>query len=117
MSTMEKGKLAPLWYVLIASLIVLALQDWLFHPRVDTISYGQFKTLVETRKVHDLTVGKNSVAGRVDLDGLDGVLPPERLAALRQSGAKDAQFSTVRVEDPELVGDLHRAGVDFSGEL
>ena len=54
---MDKKHIASIWYFLSAFLLLTALQDYVFAPHVDTLSYGEFKTLVEKGKVSDLTIG------------------------------------------------------------
>ena len=47
---MDKKHVASVWYFLAAFLILMALQDYVFAPHVETLSYGEFKTLVEKER-------------------------------------------------------------------
>ena len=68
---MEKKHIASVWYFLAAFLILTALQDYVFAPHVETLSYGEFKTLVEKGKVSDLAIGAKFITGRLKRDGLE----------------------------------------------
>ncbi|HSC70748.1 MAG TPA: ATP-dependent metallopeptidase FtsH/Yme1/Tma family protein, partial [Candidatus Methylomirabilis sp.] len=114
---MEKKQIASVWYFLAAFLILMALQDYVFAPHVDTLSYGEFKTLVEKGKVSDLAIGAKFITGRLKRDGLAGLLPKARIEALTKSGTSEQPFMTVRVDDPTLVQDLRQANVNFRGEV
>jgi cell division protease FtsH len=114
---MDKKHIASVWYFLAAFLILTALQDYVFAPHVETLSYGEFKTLVEKGKVSDLAIGAKFITGRLKRDGLEGLLPKARIEALTKSGTGEQQFMTVKVDDPTLVQDLRQANVNFRGEV
>jgi len=114
---MDKKHIASIWYFLAAFLILTALRDYVFTPHVDTLSYGEFKTLVEKGKVSDLAIGAQVITGRLKVDGLAGLLPQARIDALTKAGTGEQQFMTVKVDDPTLVRDLQQAGVNFRGEV
>ncbi|RPJ57697.1 MAG: ATP-dependent zinc metalloprotease FtsH, partial [Acidobacteria bacterium] len=96
---------------------MMAVQDYVFAPHVDTLSYGEFKTLVEKAKIGQVAIGPKFITGQLKRDGLEGLLPPARVEALRKAGPGDHPFMTVKVDDPSLVRDLQQAGVDFRGEV
>jgi cell division protease FtsH len=114
---MDKRQIASLWYCAGVFLLLMVLQNYVFAPRVDTLSYAEFKTLVEKGKVSDLAIGAQVISGRLKVDGLAGLLPQERLEALTKAGTGAQPFMTVRVDDPALVHDLQQANVNFSGEV
>ncbi|MFI5339723.1 MAG: ATP-dependent zinc metalloprotease FtsH [Candidatus Methylomirabilales bacterium] len=114
---MEKKHIASLWYFLAAFLILTAVQDYVFAPHVETLSYAEFKTLVEKGKVSDLAIGAKIITGRLKRDELAGLLPKARIEALTKSGTGEEPFMTVRVDDPALVRDLQQANVNFRGEV
>jgi len=88
-----------IWYFLIAFLLISYLQQYFFSPRVETIPYSQFKQLVTQGAVDKLTVG------------------PENITGMLKERDKDAgqRFTTIRVDDPNLVKDLDEHKVDYSG--
>jgi len=87
-----------IWYFVAALLVV-----YLFHanpggPQSEKVSYSDFKQWVREGNVEDLVLGRESISGNVkDANG------PAR------------PFKTVRVDDPELVGQLEQKGIGFSG--
>ena len=101
----------------LALVSTLLIQNFLFTPHTTTLSYSDFKALVTAGKVTDLTLEDRAIFGRLRPDGLDGLLPPEKLAELRRSGKGEHQFVTVRVDDPTLVRDLESAKVRFTGRV
>ena len=114
---MDKKQIASVWYFVGVFLLLMVLQTYVFAPRVDTLSYAEFKTLVEKGKVSDVAVGDQLITGRLNRDGLEGLLPKARIDTLIKSGTAEQRFMTVRVGDPMLVRDLHQANVNFRGEL
>jgi len=114
---MGKKHIASLWYFLVAFLLVMAVRDYVAAPHVATLSYGEFKTLVEKGKISDVAIGAQVITGRLKVDGLAGLPPPNRVAALTKAGPGDQPIQTVRVDDPALVHDLQEAKVNFRGEV
>jgi cell division protease FtsH len=114
---MDKKHIASIWYFVGVFLLLTVLQNYVFAPRVDTLSYGEFKTLLEKGKVSDVSIGAQLITGQLTRDGLEGVLPKDRLEALTRAGTGEHKFMTVRVDDPELVHELQRANVNFRGEV
>src|SRR3990172_6784073 len=71
-------------------------------PQPEDISYDRFKTLLEEKQVKDIIVNK---------DRIRGVFLPATTAE------KGKPFSVVRVDDPDIVRGLQRAGVTYRGEI
>ncbi len=100
----KQGSLPPrahfsIWYFLIAFLLVIYLQQYLFSTKVEAIPYSQFKQFVAQGTVDKLTIGQENIAGT--LTGKD------------KKPIK--QFTTIRVDDPNLVKELDAQKVDYSG--
>ncbi|MDD5007255.1 MAG: ATP-dependent zinc metalloprotease FtsH [Syntrophorhabdaceae bacterium] len=100
----KQGGLPPkthfsIWYFLIAMLLIIYLQQYLFAPKVETIPYGQFKQSLAEGNVDKLTISPESITGT--LKGKD-----------QKQGR---QFITIRVNDPGLVKDLDEHKIDYSG--
>jgi cell division protease FtsH len=114
---MDKKQIASVWYFVGVFLLLTVLQNYVFAPRVDTLSYAEFKTLVEKGKVSDVAIGDQLITGRLNRDGLEGLLPKARIDTLTKSGTGEQQFMTVRVGDPTLVHELQQANVNFRGEV
>ena len=114
---MDKKHIVSVWYFVGVFLLLMALQNYVFAPRVDILSYAEFKTLVEKGKVSDVAIGEQLITGGLNRNGLEGLLPKARFDALTKSGTGEQQFMTIRVGDPTLVRDLQQANVNFRGEV
>ena len=107
-------------YFFIALVLLFLLQTYLASPQVETISYSQFKALVNKALLANLTIGEKAIHGEIKPEGVKQALSPERLKAWEgklKDSKQSVPFVTVRVEDPELVADLERAGISFKGEV
>jgi cell division protease FtsH len=88
-----------IWYFLIALLLITYLQQYFLFPKVETISYSQFKQEVAQGTVDKLTIGPENITG-----------------TLKEKDKKAGKpFITIRVDDPNLVKDLDEHTVDYSG--
>jgi cell division protease FtsH len=104
-------------YVLLVLLLLLTVQSLFFGPHQANVTYSEFKELVAKGKVSDLTLERDTITGTLVADGLEGVLPAERIAELKKYGEGGHRFVAVRVEDPQLVPELEAAKVAFTGRL
>jgi len=90
-----------LFYVLLAALGVLALQDAFMRGRqVATVPYSEFMRLLREDKVSEIWISQNDVVGE-----LKSPLP---------SGQK--RFATTRVET-DIAAELEQHGVKYSGRI
>jgi cell division protease FtsH len=92
-----------IWYVFLAIWAVILIHDFLLAmQKVEELPYSEFKTLLAQEQVEEVSVSGLTLSGK---------LKPKE-------GEKDQKFfTTVRVEDPELVRDLERHGVKFTGVI
>ena len=104
-------------YFVLAFLALWLLQWVLFAPHTETLGYSEFKALVRKGKVSDLVLDRETITGTLAADGLEGLLPPQKLAELKRSGGGTHRFVTARVDDPGLVSELEAAGVRFTGRV
>ncbi|MDP3718408.1 MAG: ATP-dependent zinc metalloprotease FtsH [Acidobacteriota bacterium] len=94
-------KPTTIWWVL-GALTVLALgQAFFLAPAGRQLSYSEFKGLVRSGQVAEVSVGDSIIRGSLKKAGDDGT----------------TAFSTTRVTDPKLVEELDAASVKYSGEL
>jgi len=91
-----------IWYVVITFLLIFLLQNYLTRQKVNEISYSQFKTMVKENKVEDLVITPETIRGK-----------EKGYANTEQSGKP---FQTVRVEDPELIKELDKKGIQYKGK-
>src|SRR5262245_57963122 len=99
------GRPAPmLWYGL-AFLLVLGLANAYFlMPAGRQIPYSEFKQLLKSGAVTEVTVGEQTIRGT-----LKEPLPGDP--------NQSKQFTTTRVEDPKLAEELEAQQVKFAGEM
>ena len=90
---------STLWYGLGALVVLAFVQMYFMAPGGRQLAYSEFKTLVATDKVAEVTIGDQSLRG-----------------TLKQGDEKSKQFTTTRVDDPKLAEELQAKGVKFSGE-
>ena len=89
----------------------------LFAPHTENLSYNEFKALVKRGKVTDLLLDRQSITGALSPEGLEGVLPKDKIEDLKRYGKGTHRFITVRVDDAGLVPELEAAKVRFSGRV
>ena len=104
-------------YLAITLLALVAFQFPLFGPRAATLSYSEFKMLAKKGKVSNLLVDRETISGTVSPDGLETLLPKEKVEELRRSNGEKPRFVAARVEDPGLVAELEQANVRFTGHV
>ena len=85
-------------YFILAFIAIIAINSYFFRSEVKTIAYSEFKELVPKGKIADVVIDSDTVQGTLTLD--DG---------------KKTRFLTSRVDDPDLVRDLQKYNIKFSG--
>ncbi|QYY33923.1 ATP-dependent zinc metalloprotease FtsH (plasmid) [Cupriavidus pinatubonensis] len=105
-----------LWYLLLTVSAMLILQSVLFSSHVETLPYSDFKVLLKAGKLKELTLGEGVITGTVNTDGIENLLPKPQVEEMQRQGKGDHPFSTLRVNDPNLVQELESAKVRFVGQ-
>ncbi len=102
-----------------ALLITWAWQETLLHPAVQTISYSEFKERLQKSEIAECNLAETEISGKLTTAP---ATPPATPQTMASPGGKDASptakpalFRTIRVEDPNLVSELEKAGVKFTG--
>ncbi len=90
-----------IWYFVAAILMFYWFQSYTRDQQTETVPYSEFKQWVQGGKVENLVVGPEQITGNVK----------------GQEGKPAIRFVTVRIEDPELVGQLEKKGIKFSGYI
>ena len=106
-----------LWYFLLVLLLLLAGENYLMAPHVENLAYSDFKTLLKAGKIEDVVLTDQTVSGLLKDEGLEHLLPKEKLDELKRFGKGKQRFTTVRVNDPDLIKDLEAAKVRFAGRV
>jgi cell division protease FtsH len=90
-----------IWYFLMAFLLFSYLQHYFLSEKVETIPYSQFKQYIAEGILNKVTIGPENIHGTVKGKG--------------KKPGQDQDFTTVRVNDPDLVKDLDDHKVNYSG--
>jgi cell division protease FtsH len=89
-----------IWYFIAAMLVVYWFQGYTGGQQSEKVSYSDFKQWTREGKVENLVLGPESISGSV-----------------KDEKGSTRPFVAVRVEDPELVGQLEQKGIKFSGHI
>ncbi|MDD5008351.1 MAG: ATP-dependent zinc metalloprotease FtsH, partial [Syntrophorhabdaceae bacterium] len=95
----KKTKGFTLLYFIIAFIAIVAINSYFFKTEVKTVQYSEFKELITRGKISDLVIDTETIQGTLTLE--DG---------------KKTKFLTSRVEDPDLVKDLQKNNIKFTGQ-
>jgi cell division protease FtsH len=95
----ERKRHFTIWYVVAAVLGVLLFQYlWISFKQVETVSYSEFQTLVDSGKLSEVDVGPDTIQGK-----------------LKEPTAQGQNFiATVRV-DPDFATKLAAKGIKVVG--
>jgi len=113
---MDKRTRFSLIYLVIAIAVIVFINQYIFTRAVISVSYSEFKIILNERLVDDLQITPDVIEGKL-LDGAH-----ERLLSLRKERAeadlkhfKETKvFSAVRMEDPDLVRELSEKGIRYA---
>ncbi|MDZ5455638.1 ATP-dependent zinc metalloprotease FtsH [Azohydromonas lata] len=109
---MDKKQAFSLWYVFGAIFLITLLQDYLGQGHTLTLSYSEFKQAVAGGQLQDLVIADGMATGTLKTDGLEQVLPKEKVDRLKEAGGEH-RFATVLIDDPGLVPALDAAKVRY----
>jgi len=101
---LEKRTKFSIWYILLAFWAVLIIQNLITTAfAVKRVPYSDFLTALDTGKIKEISVSKDRIQGKMQV---------------MKDGAETLEdFTTVRVEDPELVTKLTKNKVEFKGVI
>ncbi|WP_136418291.1 FtsH/Yme1/Tma family ATP-dependent metallopeptidase [Herbaspirillum sp. ST 5-3] len=111
---MDKRLQFSIWYFVLGFVLLIWLQDWISATHQIELKYSDFKKAAAVRQVSDIAITKDSIRGTITADAMKQYAPATK--ATESSGAKHT-FSTVRVDDPDLVKDLQAAQIAYRGEM
>jgi cell division protease FtsH len=106
------------WYVLALILLLSMFQYYSAMQQAVEISYSEFRHLVQIKGVDDLTVSTDTIAGDLLPPGIEALAKDRQKPDLPQTLAKQFDkkkpiFSTVRLEDPDLVKLLAKDNISY----
>lgn len=92
-----------IWYVVLAIIAIVLVHDFIVAAqKLEELPYSEFRTLVAAGKVAEVSVTQQRVTGKLKAE----------------EGAKEQKlFTTIRVDDPDLVKELNSRNVTFSGVI
>ncbi len=103
-----------IWYFIAALVLITWFQTYVGEQQSNRISYSEFKQMIRDGKVATVTLYPDKIVGTLK-DGNESQKEPTRDAT--QEPRETRLFSTVRVEDPDLVRDLEAQKIKFSGAM
>ena len=106
-----------IWYFVAAFLVLLAIENFLMGAITENLTYNEFKALLKAGKITEVTLTDKVITGRLRQEGLDGLLPKEKISEIQRFGSGEQRFVVVRVDDRELVPELEATKVKFAGRL
>ncbi len=114
----SSGSRYAIWYVLAILLTIFLFQYFSALKQVPEISYSEFRHLVETKGVNDLSIGTESITGKLLPAGIEDLAKerkepdlPKKLAQTFEK--KEPTFTTARMEDKDLVELLDKQGIKY----
>ena len=100
------------WYVFLMLLVLWLWQDALRQVALRTIPYSEFKACLARGEVSECTIEQDEIAGKVTPKPGPIAAPGGKAG---RSSTAPFLFRSVRIEDPKLVEDLQKAGIEYSG--
>jgi cell division protease FtsH len=95
LSTQQKFSIG---YCILTVLGLLLIHTVFSAPQSENLSYRDFKTLLKAGKVVDLTLRERTITGHLTTDGLEGLLPKEKMDQ-REHLRKNLRFCPTRKAD------------------
>lgn len=105
-----------LCFFLMASLLLLALQNSFTGTFLPRISYSDFKSLLKDNQINEVILGERFITSLIKPDRLQNVLPKAELKKVRET-ADGYRIAIVRVNDPTLLQELDTAKIRYAGQI
>jgi len=112
---MESQKQYSIWYFFFVLWAIVIIQSFVTQENVINLPYSEFKTLLKAGKVADLVIEDQLISGKLNGNGANSLVAKETADHIKQLGAGEHSFSTVRVTDLALMQDLDAAKVRYAG--
>ncbi len=111
----EKKTHFSIMYFLLTLFMLMAFHGIITAPKVERITYSEFKRLLKAHKIKEVVITPETISGVFDTKGTDEILHREKSIIGNKKG--EMRFITARIDDPKLVQELEEAGVSFSGRI
>jgi cell division protease FtsH len=113
----QKQRQFSAWYFVGALLVLLTLENFIIGATTENLTYSEFKALLRGGKITEVAIGDRTITGRLKAEGLEGLLPADKVAEIKRFGGIDQRFVAVRVDDSGLVKELEEGKIKFAGRL
>ncbi len=115
---MEKKKFQfSIWYFLAVFFIIMIIQSIVLNPHTQKVDYSDFKTLLQAGKLNNVVLSEGNITASLKPEGLESLLPKEKIDELKSAGKGEHRITTVRVNDPTLVQELEASKIRFAGQI
>ncbi len=111
---LRMGKL-KIWDVLFVLALLAAVYSLTSIRPTGTLSYSEFKALLAAGRVAEVTLSGEQITGKIKAGPLEDILPAETISRLAADDKGERAFTTVAVNDPDLVKQLDAAQVRYTG--
>jgi cell division protease FtsH len=108
-----RGRRFPLILMAVALTLVILIQYLQLQQRPANVDYSEFKSLVQAGLVQEITIDAQTISGSIRAGDLRAALPAGRVTALQWNADAVRRFTTVRIEDPQLLEQLDAAGTAY----
>jgi cell division protease FtsH len=107
-----------IWYALAIILLLSIFQYYQTVKQAQEINYSEFRHLVEIQAVNDLAISTDTIRGELLPQGIEDLAKERKKPDLpktleKQFDKKTPMFSTVRMEDPDLVKLLEKKNIKY----
>jgi cell division protease FtsH len=105
----------------LAFFVLILLQNYVFMQHIQDITYSEFRRLVKERRVDDLTISTNLIRGKMKEGALEIIESMREDPSLRERFQEMKEeghlFSTIRMDDADLVEILDENGIQYTAQL
>src|ERR1041385_5095295 len=105
----------PIWYLPVALVLLWVWQSMVVQFAYKTIPYSEFKEHLRKGEVKQCAVKENSIEGTLSTATAESSAAAKAssghtntVVAPKKTTPKETLFRTIRVEDPDLVGELEK---------
>jgi cell division protease FtsH len=121
MQNMNKMTRFSIWYFVLFLLALLAIQNYFDLRRFQTVNYSDFRKLLDSKGVKDLVIGTDTISGKLTPAGVEFLTKdgknPELTALAKEESKTGPHFSTVRLEDPDLLKILEKEDISYTARM
>jgi len=118
---MNKITRFSIWYFVLFLLAVIAVQNYFDVRRFQTVSYSDFRKLIDIKGIKDLSISTDVINGKLTSAGVEFLTKegkyPELTALVKEEPKGEPNFTTVRLEDPDLLKNLEKEGIFYTARL